>query len=66
MDLLMSQQNLSISSPRLDQFKQRSNACQKDLIFLELLSYVLGKLKVLFDKFKRSPMFVELEDEISR
>ena len=36
------------------------------LIFIELLSYVLEKLKVHFERFKRSPLFVDLEDEISR
>ena len=49
-----------------DKFKTRSSGFQKELIFIELLSYVLEKLKVLFEKFKRSPMFLELEDEISR
>lgn len=43
-----------------------SGACQKHLLFIELLSFVLEKLKAYFEQFKRSPMFVELEDEISR
>lgn len=36
------------------------------LLFIELLSYVLERLKVHFEKFKRSTKFVELEEEISR
>jgi hypothetical protein len=37
-----------------------------NLLFIELLSFVLEKLKCHFEKFKRSPIFVELEEEISR
>jgi hypothetical protein len=36
------------------------------MVFVELLSFVLERLKLHFEKFKRSPMFVELEEEISR
>ena len=36
------------------------------MLFIELLSFVLERLKSHFEKFKRSPMFVDLEDEISR
>jgi hypothetical protein len=37
-----------------------------NFLFIELLSFVLEKLKCHFEKFKRSPIFVELEEEISR
>lgn len=36
------------------------------MLFIELYSYILEKLKVQFERFKRSHMFVELEEEISR
>jgi hypothetical protein len=36
------------------------------MLFIELLAFCLDKLKNQFERFKRSPMFTELEDEISR
>jgi hypothetical protein len=36
------------------------------MLFIELLAYCLDKLKTQFERFKRSPLFIELEDEISR
>jgi hypothetical protein len=36
------------------------------LLLIEVLSYVLDRLKYQFEKFKRSPIFVDLEEEISR
>jgi hypothetical protein len=37
-----------------------------EFLFLELYAYVLEKLREQFENFKHCPLFVELEDEISR
>jgi hypothetical protein len=36
------------------------------MLFIELLAFCLDMLKTQFERFKRSPMFIELENEISR
>ena len=60
------EESLSETTPPPRQSDRKSIQTQKELLFIELLSYSLQKLKVYFERFKRSPMFVELEDEITR
>lgn len=60
------EESLSETTPTPRQSDRKSIQTQKELLFIELLSYSLQKLKVYFERFKRSPMFVELEDEITR
>ena len=37
-----------------------------EFLFIELMAYVLGRLREHYEKFKRSRAFVELEEEIQR
>ena len=63
---------------KLDNFQQVANQISQELedsaaipftnqmLFIELFAFCLERLKYQFEKFKRSPMFIELEDEINR
>ena len=43
-----------------------ADTCQKQMLFIEIYSFVLERLKIQFEKFKRSPNFVALEEDIKR
>jgi hypothetical protein len=66
LDKLEELRRLALEESQVQNLDNSQGGQVNNLLFIELLSFVLEKLKNHFEKFKRSPFFVELTQEISR